>query len=78
MAQLQRITIAPSQLQQEKILLTPQQHYLGLVLRLSEGDCFIVMDGMGLWWLAQLEGENAQVLEPIIVQTELYYSDLYV
>jgi 16S rRNA (uracil1498-N3)-methyltransferase len=72
MAQLQRIAIAPDQLQQKQILLTPQQqHYLGRVLRLREGDRFIAMDGMGKWWLAQLEGDNAQVVEPITVQTEL-------
>ncbi|KYC41187.1 16S rRNA methyltransferase [Scytonema hofmannii PCC 7110] len=69
---MQRIAIAPSQLQQGQILLTPQQqHYLGRVLRLRTGDRFIAMDGMGQWWLAQLEGDNAQVLEPMVVQTEL-------
>ncbi|ARV61827.1 16S rRNA (uracil(1498)-N(3))-methyltransferase [Nostocales cyanobacterium HT-58-2] len=72
MSQLQRIAITSSQLQLEQILLTPQQqHYLGRVLRLREGDRFIAMDGKGKWWLAQLEGEKAQVLEPLIVQTEL-------
>ncbi|MEC4820018.1 MAG: 16S rRNA (uracil(1498)-N(3))-methyltransferase [Scytonema sp. PMC 1069.18] len=72
MTQLQRIAIAPDQLQQEQILLTPQQqHYLGRVLRLRAGDRFIAIDGVGKWWLAQLEGENAQVLESITVETEL-------
>ncbi|MBW4689285.1 MAG: 16S rRNA (uracil(1498)-N(3))-methyltransferase [Komarekiella atlantica HA4396-MV6] len=72
MSQLQRIAIAPSQLQQEQILLTKeQQHYLGRVLRLREGDRFIAMDGIGKWWLAQLEGEQAHVLEPLTVETEL-------
>ena len=72
MSQLQRIAIAPSQLQQGKILLTKeQQHYLGRVLRLREGDRFIAMDGKGKWWLAQLAGEQAQVLEPLLVETEL-------
>ncbi|AFY45901.1 16S rRNA (uracil(1498)-N(3))-methyltransferase [Nostoc sp. PCC 7107] len=72
MAQLQRIAIAPSQFQQDQILLTPQQlHYLGRVLRLREGDRFIAMDGMGKWWLAQLTGEQAQVLESLSVETEL-------
>lgn len=69
---LQRITITPSQLQQGQILLTSQQqHYLERVLRLREGDRFIAMDGMGKWWVAQLEGEQAQVLEPMMVHTEL-------
>lgn len=72
MSQLQRISIAPSQLQQGEILLTKeQQHYLGRVLRLREGDHFIAMDGKGKWWLAQLAGEQAQVLEPLLVETEL-------
>ncbi|WGV28335.1 16S rRNA (uracil(1498)-N(3))-methyltransferase [Halotia branconii] len=72
MAQLQRIAIAPSQLQQEQIILTnEQQHYLVRVLRLRVGDRFIAMDGKGKWWLAQLETEQAQVLEPILVKTEL-------
>ena len=72
MSQLQRIAIAPSQLQQGQILLTKeQQHYLGRVLRLREGDRFIAMDGRGKWWLAQLAGEQARVLEPLVVETEL-------
>ncbi|MCC5635906.1 16S rRNA (uracil(1498)-N(3))-methyltransferase [Nostoc sp. CHAB 5844] len=72
MAQLQRIAIAPSQFQQDQILLSPQQlHYLGRVLRLREGDHFIAMDGMGKWWLVQLAGEQAQVLELLSVETEL-------
>jgi 16S rRNA (uracil1498-N3)-methyltransferase len=42
MSQLQRIAITSSQLQQEQILLTPQQqHYLGRVLPLRSGDRFI-------------------------------------
>ncbi|WP_445636065.1 Ribosomal RNA small subunit methyltransferase E [Nostoc sp. DSM 114161] len=72
MSQLQRIAIAPSQLQQQQILLTKeQQHYLGRVLRLREGDRFIAMDGKGKSWLAQLAGEQAQVLESISVENEL-------
>ncbi|MCC5598216.1 16S rRNA (uracil(1498)-N(3))-methyltransferase [Nostoc favosum] len=72
MSQLQRIAIAPSQFQQGQILLTKeQQHYLGRVLRLREGDRFIAMDGKGKWWLAQLAGEQAQVLEALLVETEL-------
>jgi 16S rRNA (uracil1498-N3)-methyltransferase len=79
MAQLQRIAItslssanAPSQLQQGQILLTPQQqHYLNRVLRLQKGDRFIAMDGIGKWWLAQLQGEEAQILELLTVETEL-------
>ncbi|WP_246162684.1 RsmE family RNA methyltransferase [Brasilonema sennae] len=72
MSQLQRIAIAPSQLQQEQILLTKeQQHYLERVLRLRGGDRFIAINGKGKWWLAQLEGEKAQILESLTVETEL-------
>ena len=73
MAQLQRLVIAHSQLQApQQILLTDQQqHYLGGVLRLRNGDRFIAMDGLGHWWLAQLGGAEAQILEPIQIQTEL-------
>jgi 16S rRNA (uracil1498-N3)-methyltransferase len=72
MAQLQRIAIALSQFQQNQILLTPQQqHYLSRVLRLQKGDRFIAMDGISKWWLAQLEGEEAQILELLSVETEL-------
>ncbi|MBD2199786.1 MULTISPECIES: 16S rRNA (uracil(1498)-N(3))-methyltransferase [Calothrix] len=72
MSQLQRIAIAPSQLQQGQIALTKeQQHYLTRVLRLREGDRFIAMDGKGKWWLTQLAGEQGQVLEPLVVETEL-------
>jgi 16S rRNA (uracil1498-N3)-methyltransferase len=72
MTQLQRLAIAPSQLQDQQILLTTQQqHYLGRVLRLREGSRFIAIDGQGQWWLAVLKGVQAQILEPIPMQTEL-------
>jgi 16S rRNA (uracil1498-N3)-methyltransferase len=71
-AQLQRLAIAPSQLNDQQILLTSQQqHYLSNVLRLREGDRFIAMDGQGSWWLSVLYGAKAQILELISVQTEL-------
>jgi 16S rRNA (uracil1498-N3)-methyltransferase len=72
MSQLQRITINPSQLQETQLLLTPQQqHYLLRVLRSRDGDKFIAMDGISKWWLAQLIGEQGQILEPLEVTTEL-------
>lgn len=72
MTQLQRLVIAPSQLNDQQILLTSQQqHYLSNVLRLREGDRFIAMDGQGQWWLSVLAGTKAQILELISVQTEL-------
>ncbi len=74
LGQLQRLTIAPEQLYNQQISLsTEQQHYLGRVLRLGKGDCFIAMNGLGDWWLAQLQVQQgqAQVLKQISVQTEL-------
>lgn len=71
MRHLQRIAIKPSQKQQEQILLTAQQqHYLFRVLRLREGDKFITMDGEGQWWLTQLTGEQAQVLEELEIENQ--------
>lgn len=72
MAQLQRLAIAHTQLQHEQILLeNEQQHYLGRVLRLREGDRFIAMDGTGNSWLAVFLGHQAQVIESIVVKSEL-------
>ena len=72
LAKLQRLAIAPAQIQDRLITLTPQQHhYLSRVLRLPEGDRFIAMDGLGHWWLATLAGTTAEILEPLSVQTEL-------
>jgi 16S rRNA (uracil1498-N3)-methyltransferase len=73
MIQLQRVAIAPAQISGQAILLTPaQQHYLYRVLRLQQGDRFIVLNGRGDWWLAQLTAlHEAQILERISVQTEL-------
>jgi 16S rRNA (uracil1498-N3)-methyltransferase len=72
LTQLQRLVISPSQLHGQQIELTPQQqHYLSRVLRLQAGASFIAMNGQGQWWLAILEGAQAQILQPISVQTEL-------
>lgn len=72
MAQLQRLVISKSQLDQSLIALTSeQQHYLYRVLRLKAGDRFIAMDGEGQNWLAELEAEQATLTEPIQTQSEL-------
>ncbi|TAF09360.1 MAG: 16S rRNA (uracil(1498)-N(3))-methyltransferase [Nostocales cyanobacterium] len=72
LVQMQRITIQLSQIQENQILLTPQQqHYLLRVLRLRDGDKFIAMDGMGKWWLTQLIETQGQILELLQVKTEL-------
>lgn len=74
LAQLQRLAIAPEQIQENQIWLTPdQQHYLGRVLRLQAGDRFIALDGRGQWWLATLSQNPSQamLLAPLTAQTEL-------
>jgi len=70
LAELQRLAIAPTQLQGEQICLTAeQQHYLSRVLRLRSGDRFIAMNGKGQWWLAELLGGQDQALQARLVQT---------
>lgn len=72
MAQLQRLVIAASQSHAPHLTLTAeQQHYLYRVLRLKAGDHFIAMDGQGNSWVAELQAEQAKLLEPIRVQSEL-------
>ncbi|BAZ13365.1 hypothetical protein NIES4071_52040 [Calothrix sp. NIES-4071] len=72
MAQLQRIAISQNQLQDNRIVLAKEQHhYLARVLRLSDGDKFIAIDGMGKWWLVKLQAEFGEVLEALEVNTEL-------
>lgn len=77
MAQLQRLVIAVEQRQNQQILLTDaQQHYLGRVLRLGNGDRFIAMDGQGSWLLSELEANltQARIIESLSVQTELPFA----
>ncbi|MBW4520480.1 MAG: 16S rRNA (uracil(1498)-N(3))-methyltransferase [Scytolyngbya sp. HA4215-MV1] len=75
---MQRLVMAPSQLYDRQIVLTLEQHhYLNRVLRLQGGDRFVVMDGQGRWWLAELlpiQDANpfqAKLLEEIAIDTEL-------
>ncbi|MBP0012636.1 MAG: 16S rRNA (uracil(1498)-N(3))-methyltransferase [Roseofilum sp. SBFL] len=72
MTQWQRVAIAPEQLDNDIIRLTPQQqHYLYRVLRLQPGDRFIALI-QPEWWLSELcDLETAQRLEMIPMQTEL-------
>lgn len=75
MAQLQRLVIAPDQLNPPQILLNAdQQHYLSRVLRLRSGDHFIAMDGQGNGWLSELQSDQAKILEAIVIQSELSVS----
>lgn len=71
--QLQRIAIAPSQIQDNRIFLTPEQkHYLYRVLRCQIRDRFIAMDGCGNWWVSQLTGDSqAEIVESLDANNEL-------
>lgn len=78
MVQLQRIAIAPEQIQDEHLILTAeQQHYLGRVLRLKQGDRFIIIEDQGQWWIAELMvnlpsvSPQAKLIETVSIQTEL-------
>ncbi len=67
-----RLVITPNQKQDCSIDLNPEQkHYLFRVLRLSQGDRFIAMDGLGTSWIAEIEGESANILEEVDISTEL-------
>lgn len=67
-----RIVIEPNQNQNGQILLTvEQQHYLKRVLRLRTGDRFIVMDGQGSVWNAELHEDKAIIRELIEESSEL-------
>jgi 16S rRNA (uracil1498-N3)-methyltransferase len=74
MAQLQRVAIAPHQFFDQRVVLTAeQQHYLVRVLRLREGDRFIVMDGRGGGWLAELAQSpfEAVVVERLVQEAKI-------
>jgi 16S rRNA (uracil1498-N3)-methyltransferase len=70
---LQRITIAPSQINNQQIALTSEQHhYLSRVIRLRTGDRFQAIDGVGICYLAELNGEVAEIIQiTTIVDREL-------
>jgi 16S rRNA (uracil1498-N3)-methyltransferase len=63
---LQRIAIAPSQIVDNYISLTPaQHHYLTRVLRLQTGGQFQAIDGTGKLYLCEIATLNAQIVELI-------------
>jgi 16S rRNA (uracil1498-N3)-methyltransferase len=72
LAQLQRLVVTPAQIQADRITLDQAQlHYLGRVLRLKSGDRFIALDGQGKTWLVTLNHDHADILESLIVESEL-------
>ncbi|MGF1539918.1 MAG: 16S rRNA (uracil(1498)-N(3))-methyltransferase [Pleurocapsa sp.] len=67
-----RLVIKPDQKQDNFIDLNPeQQHYLFRVLRLGKGDRFIALDGLGMSWIAEIEGLSAKICQEIDISTEL-------
>ncbi len=63
---MQRITITPTQIDNNRISLTPaQHHYLTRVIRLQNGSRFQAIDGTGHLYLAELTPETAQIVELI-------------
>jgi 16S rRNA (uracil1498-N3)-methyltransferase len=72
LGQLQRVVVAPSQIDGQMIQLDQAQtHYLQRVLRLQVGDRFIAMDGLGQTWLVEIGETVATIIEPLIVTSEL-------
>jgi 16S rRNA (uracil1498-N3)-methyltransferase len=72
LGQLQRVVVAPSQINGQTIQLEKAQtHYLQRVLRLQMGDRFIAMDGAGQTWLVEIGEPNSTIIESLIVDTEL-------
>ena len=70
-----RLVVRSQQIQEHKITLdAQQQHYLLRVLRLGNGDRFIALDGAGNSWLAEITAQSAQIIEPVIIKTELSVS----
>jgi 16S rRNA (uracil1498-N3)-methyltransferase len=67
-----RLVITPEQHQGEFVTLNEgQRHYLQRVLRLNSGDQFVVMEGTGAVWLAQLADSQAQLLQTLDERNEL-------
>jgi 16S rRNA (uracil1498-N3)-methyltransferase len=72
MGQLQRVVVAPSQINGQIIQLEKAQtHYLQRVLRLQVGDRFIAMDGAGQTWLVEIGEPNSTIIESLMVDSEL-------
>lgn len=69
---LYRLAIDPQQLDNCFLNLLPEQnHYLRRVLRLNKGDRFLVLNGLGEVWIAQLDDRGARILEPVAESKEL-------
>ncbi len=72
-SQLPRITVPLSQVTVgDSFVLPPDRlHYLQRVLRLPTGAEFVVMNGRGTKWRAQLQGDRGILLSLVVEQREL-------
>ena len=70
-----RLVVSPRQITKDCLDLDPQQlHYLLRVLRLTNGDRFIALDGAGNAWIAEIDDKSANLIESIDLDTELSVS----
>ena len=70
--QYQRFVIETNQQKGRIIALSStQNHYLRRVLRLSVGDRAVALTGKGTAWIVQLTTDEAEIVAPIEIQTEL-------
>ncbi|MCY7367957.1 MAG: 16S rRNA (uracil(1498)-N(3))-methyltransferase, partial [Chamaesiphon sp.] len=68
---MQRITITPSQVHDNQIVLTTEQHhYLTHVIRLRTGDEFEAIDGKGSCYLAAITAAGAQIIRIAITVSQ--------
>ena len=69
---LYRLVIDPQQIEDTTISLqNEQEHYLRRVVRLNNGDKFIVIDGKGNCWRVKLTTNGAEVIESFTENKEL-------
>ncbi len=67
-----RLVIASDQFNNTQIRLTAEQlHYLKRVLRFQDGDRFVAMNNHGQAWLAQLNQDQGDLLNPLSESSEL-------
>lgn len=69
---LYRLVITPSQREDNLIQLTEEQtHYLRRVVRLSNGDHFIAIDGQGSCWQVELTPDGGKIIQLLAENREL-------
>ena len=70
-----RLVVRPEQIASQQISLDRQQwHYISKVLRFSNGDRFIALDGIGNAWQVEIADKAAKILKPLEIETELPFT----